>query len=58
VLVFSTFSTHLIDGSHLVLQEAAAVPSCGLSNAYPNSVSAPRHGLHYCLVSRRYVLSK
>jgi hypothetical protein len=59
VLVCSTFSRHLTDEFHLDgLQEAAAATataSCGLSNAFYDSVSAPRHGLLYCLVNRRYV---
>jgi hypothetical protein len=54
VLLCSTFSRHLSDEFHLDALQEAAVPRCGLSNAFPDSVSVPGHSRLY-LVSRRYV---
>lgn len=46
VLVCPTFSRHLSDEFHLDALQGAAVPRCGLFNAFPNSVSVSGHGRH------------
>jgi len=51
VLVCPTFSRHLSDEFHLDALQGAAVPRCGLFNAFPNSVSVSGHGRH----STRYI---
>jgi len=46
VLVCPTFSRHLSDEFHLDALQGAAVPRCGLFNAFSNSVSVSGHGRH------------
>jgi len=46
VLVCSTFSRHLSDEFHLDALQGAAVPRCGVINAFPSSVSVSGHGRH------------